>query len=289
MRDDSTAAAVVRDYVEAQVDVIEACRADLRDGARDSVHKTRVATRRLRSTLRTFRRLLRREAVDPLRAELGWFSAVLAHPRDAEVMRARILQALDSVDQSLVVDGARDRITEALDARRDAAQAALVAALDSDRFAAVTARLAHFRADPPWRGRASGKARTVLPTMVGGAVARVTREWALARESDGEEQLDRQHEARKRAKAVRYAFELLEPLLGAQAEAAAGRWEEVTEALGAVQDSRMTIRWIRETEPGFTGGVLVGMELARVEAARQDLPELLQDPDRMLDRLGLKA
>lgn len=88
---------------------------------------------------------------------------------------------------------------------------------------------------------------------------------------------------------MRYAFELLEPLLGAQAEAAAGRWEEVTEALGAVQDSRMTIRWIRETEPGFTGGVLVGMELARVEAARQDLPELLQDPDRMLDRLGLKA
>ena len=56
----------------------------------DAVHKARVATRRLRSALRTFRPLLDRTVTDPLRREVRWLTGALGAPRDAEVL----LQAL---------------------------------------------------------------------------------------------------------------------------------------------------------------------------------------------------
>ena len=43
----------------------------------EGVHQTRVATRRLRSDLRTFRPLLDRDWVQGLRDELGWIARIL--------------------------------------------------------------------------------------------------------------------------------------------------------------------------------------------------------------------
>src|SRR4029077_17095437 len=52
----------------------------------ESVHKARVATRRLRSDLRTFRPVLEREWSEPLRAELQWLGRALGKVRDADVL-----------------------------------------------------------------------------------------------------------------------------------------------------------------------------------------------------------
>ena len=51
--------------------------------ADDAVHKMRVAVRRLRSTLATYRRLLDRDVTEPLRDELKWLGGVLGAVRDA--------------------------------------------------------------------------------------------------------------------------------------------------------------------------------------------------------------
>ncbi len=58
----------------------------------DSVHQMRVATRRLRSTLRTFGRVLRRADTAHLAAELKWLGGVLGEARDAEVLRKHLQQ-----------------------------------------------------------------------------------------------------------------------------------------------------------------------------------------------------
>ena len=62
----------------------------VRLGIEDSVHRMRVASRRLRSALATFRPLFDREVGDRLREELKWLGGVLGPARDAEVMHERL-------------------------------------------------------------------------------------------------------------------------------------------------------------------------------------------------------
>src|SRR3954452_18308347 len=56
----------------------------------EDVHQARVATRRLRSDLRTFRRLLDEEWVAAVRGELKWIAAELGGVRDADVLSERL-------------------------------------------------------------------------------------------------------------------------------------------------------------------------------------------------------
>lgn len=265
---DSPAREVLHAYLAEQVAGILGREADVRVDAPDSVHKTRVATRRLRSALRTFRRLLDREVTDPLRDEVKWFAGVLGEPRDAEVMKELITGLLDDLDPEQVVGPVRERVGGELDRRHAQAHAALVEVLDSDRYRALTDRLVELLAAPPWRGRAHKRAGKVLPDLVAGAVERARREWEAADEAEGEERLHLLHETRKRAKAVRYAAEALAPAFGDDAKEAAETWENVTERLGGLQDAVVASQWIRELaavaeeagESTFTYGVLVGEE-----------------------------
>lgn len=264
------AADVVLAYLAEQVAVVLGREASLREDGPAAVHKTRVATRRLRSALRTFRRLLDRDVTDPLRQEVRWYAEVLGAPRDAEVMRAAVLDDLAELPSALEVGPVADRVREELDGEHTRAHAALVEVLDEPRYAELVDRLVDLLADPPWRGRAGRRAATVLPPLVAKAVGRVEREWrdlraaeqaaAAGDEADldlgregrdtgeagpesGEtglapaDRMHRLHEIRKRAKAARYAYEALAPSFGEEAAALATAWERVTEALGAVQDS----------------------------------------------------
>ena len=56
----------------------------------EGVHQARVAVRRLRSDLRTFRPLLDRDWAEALRVELRWLGGLLAPVRDAEVLGVRL-------------------------------------------------------------------------------------------------------------------------------------------------------------------------------------------------------
>ena len=268
---------VVLAYLAEQVAGIVGREADVRVDAPDAVHKARVATRRLRSALRTFRRLLDRDVTDPLRDEVRWLATALGGPRDAEVMKARILAALDALPEDEAVGPVRARVVAELDRRHADAHAALVEVLDSDRYRELLDRLVELLADPPWRGRARRSAAKVLPGLVRAAVERVAAEHAAAAgATQEEERLHLLHETRKRAKAARYACEALAPTFGAEATDAAVVWEDVTEALGGLQDSVVGLTWLRELaevaeeagEPTFTYGVLVGTGSAEGEQSR---------------------
>src|SRR5690242_352050 len=97
----------------------------------EAVHQARVATRKLRSHLRTFGPLLDVEWSEPLRSELGWIAGSLGAVRDREVLlerlkeRAKSLPANDNRSSAALlsilqhdIDGLRKDLAKDLDSQR---------------------------------------------------------------------------------------------------------------------------------------------------------------------------
>lgn len=282
---DDSAGEVVRAYLLEQVSVILGREAGLRVDAPDAVHKSRVAARRLRSALRTFRRLLDREVTDPVREELRWWGEVLGAPRDAEVLRARVGERVRSLPSDLVRGPVVGRVEGELAGRHARGHAVLVEELDGERYLALTDALVDLVAEPPWRGRARRSARAVLPGLVEKAAERAAKEHGRAGLAEGADRLHLLHETRKRAKAARYGWEAIAPVFGGSATEHAEAWEQVTETLGAMQDASVAAARLRELvedaeeagEPTLTYAVLLGRELEAQERAALDGERAMDD------------
>lgn len=118
----ASAGDVVLAHVREQVVALTLNDAGVRVNRPDTVHQMRVASRRLRSALRTFRHLFDRAQTDPLRDELRWLGAVLGDARDAEVMHARLRELLaPDVDQAPTardIDDDQEATAEGIDPGR---------------------------------------------------------------------------------------------------------------------------------------------------------------------------
>jgi len=130
----ATAGAVMVAHLQAQVDQLVRADRGARSDNPDAVHAMRVATRRLRSTLATYRPLVDRERTDPLREELKWLGQVLGGSRDAEVLHRRMRALIAAQPKDPVLDQVADRIDQELGDRRKVAVADLRAALDGERY-----------------------------------------------------------------------------------------------------------------------------------------------------------
>ena len=93
---ESTGGDVILAHIREQVEQVQAQDLPVRLDAPDAVHKMRVATRRLRSALTTFKPLFAADVVRPLRDELKWLAGELGAARDAEVMRDRVRKAVEA-------------------------------------------------------------------------------------------------------------------------------------------------------------------------------------------------
>ena len=227
---------------------LQALEASVRVDAPDAVHQARVATRRLRSLLKVFKRLFEREESRALCDELRWAAAELGAPRDAEVLRELIddelveLAALELTEHATsAVEDARQFAAARLGARHEAAFADLREALDSSRWDDLHAALTEFLLDPPLRGVADRRARVLLRKLAGRAAETVAARVALAEgaaTSRGED-MQAWHEVRKSAKAARYAYETLAELEGGHAKRERKAWKAVAQPLGEVQDAVM--------------------------------------------------
>jgi CHAD domain-containing protein len=105
----------------------------------EDVHQARVATRRLRSDLRTFRTFLPEDWVAEIRAELGWVAEALGGARDADVMLGRLQAEVEGLDPGDA--GAAAALLGRLVARRDEAREQLMVVFDSERYGALLDRL----------------------------------------------------------------------------------------------------------------------------------------------------
>lgn len=231
---DAPARDVMLAWSSRQVGVLQALEAGVRVDAPDSVHKSRVATRRLRSLLKTFRPLFDRDRTDALRVELRWLGEMLGAPRDAEVLAEGFEKLLDDLGPTVAAPDVRHRLLDHLADQHAQAHAALLDALDGPRADALRAALVALLVDPPLRPGADRPADEVLPRLRERAIDEVASLRRWARREPGE--LERWHEVRKAAKAVRYAAEAM---VGVSPELASDvdRWTAVTEAFGVVQDT----------------------------------------------------
>lgn len=273
-------------YLRAQRDVLVELDPAVRRDVPDAVHRMRVATRRARSTLRSFRSVLDRAVTDPVGAELKWLAGELGLDRDQEVMAERLTTALDALPPHLVMGPVHEHLRSWAEARHDGAHAHLTGVLDSRRYLTLLDTLDALLADPPLRKAAAKQPRTALAKAVDKDLATLS---ALVEQAigapPGEERDLAVHEARKKAKRTRYAAEAATPALGKPARSLAKGMKSLTTLLGDHQDSVMTRLTLRELsavahaagENAFTYGVLYGREEARAAQAEAELPGLWKE------------
>ncbi len=269
----STAGEVVRRALSASV--VRLLRSDagvrLGDDPED-VHQARVATRRLRSDLRTFAPVLEVEWSEPLRDELRWLGGLLGDVRDTEVQMDRMrghMQGLPEEDQLVhLLDGLAERRTKGREA--------LVEALRGERYVALLDRLVEAAAEPALLPEADKPADEILPDLV----VKPWRKLRKAVKALGDPPADAElHAVRIRAKRARYAAEAVAPAFGKKAaefaEAAAG----LQDVLGEHQDAVVAQDWLRKAvaraKPGlaFAAGQLAALEIQSMREARQAWPK----------------
>ncbi|MFE7646095.1 CYTH and CHAD domain-containing protein [Streptomyces phaeoluteigriseus] len=255
----------------------------VRRGLPDSVHQMRVACRRLRSCLRSYRPLLDGEVTEPVRAELKWLGGELGAERDQEVLLARLRGGVDALPGELVLGPVSARLQAWDAARSSEARDRTLAALSSPRYVALLEALDRLTTHPPLRAKAARKPAKVLPRALLKEHDRLAHRVERAlRTPAGPERDAAFHEARKGAKRVRYAAEAARPALGGAAKRLAKRVKAVQEALGDHHDSvvaretlrRQAVAAHRVGEPGFTWGLLYGREQAGAADRERELPQL---------------
>ena len=210
-------------------------RVGLPDPAAEDVHQARVAARRLRSNLKTFRRLLDPVWVKHVRSDLKWLGSALGELRDADVLADNLREAPPQLLRELAIE------------RANAARH-LETVLASERYFSLLDRLHVATRTPPFalgdgdHGE-EAVARRVLPALVG-------RRWRAVRRQvrkSGSDPTDRDlHRIRIKAKQLRYAAEAAASVVGKPAARTASAAETVQTILGHHHDAVATETWLRQ-------------------------------------------
>jgi CHAD domain-containing protein len=282
-----TSGHVVTDYLRRQHAELVAGDVALRQG-RDAIHATRVATRRIRSTLRIFGALFDQRRARHLDVELAWYAGVLGDVRDRQVQRARFAHAIREMPDDFVTDSDADDVDEWLQAEQHERRGRLRSALDSTRYlqllrdARTWAQAAPFAngadaapsALKDFTRRARRKARKRMRQAAATAESARTK----TDEANGQpvERVDAAlHRARKAAKRARYAVELAAPLdRPNRAKKIIKRYKAIQDLLGEHQDAVVAAQLLRDhvaratTAPTLTYGLLYAREEATAQRTR---------------------
>jgi CHAD domain-containing protein len=278
---------VIGDYLRAQCDALAgghlAVSTSPFDDAPDTeppeaIHKTRVATRRLRAALKTFGALFDTAAVAQLEEELVYYAGVLGPVRDLEVLRSRLSRAVADLPVELVIGPVAEQIDSYLRQELDQAVRALLASYGTARYRALVLDLARWRTEPPFTEPACERAGA-LAGYVRAAERSLSKRLSKAHADSQDEKL---HSARKAGKRLRYAAEAARPVLGKQAGDLATYAEHLQTVLGEHQDAvvaqevllRIAEQVYRDGQNPFSYGVLAARQhrlaIESVAAARQE-------------------
>jgi CHAD domain-containing protein len=273
-------------YLRAQRDAIVELDPAVRRDVYDSVHRLRVATRRMRSAFRSYGKVLDRAVTDPIGEELKWLAGELGVDRDQEVLTERLTTALDELPRTLTSGPVRTRLRTWAHARSGGSRRRLIAVLDGRRYLELLETLDALLADPPRLRAAAGDPAKVIGKTVRKDFSLVSGlvEQALAL-PPGQDRDLALHEARKKAKRARYSAESATAALGETATALTRSMKSLQTLLGDHQDSVMAREALRELarqahtagEPSFTYGLLYGREERRAAAAEEELPTLWEE------------
>ena len=148
---------LIGDYIAEQCTVIIESEAQLRAGE-NVVHTTRVAARRLRSTIRVFPDLFDASEAEHLEEELVWWAGLLGQVRDLDILAQRQAALLAELPAELILGPVASTIEAELAVQRKQAADAMVEALDSERFRKLMGLMYHWRSDAPFTPAADASA-----------------------------------------------------------------------------------------------------------------------------------
>ncbi|MFF2556873.1 CHAD domain-containing protein [Nocardia sp. NPDC058058] len=307
----STAGPALVDALTADVDRLRAAEPEVRRDLPDSVHKMRVATRRLRSLLRSYRGAFTRKSGSELSTELRWLAGLLGVARDAEVRGERFAALLgengglfdETVEDSpkpkpgrgkkAVPDekpASSEKSTPRVDfgaqlvaeerARYAAAHAEAVAAFDTPRYHTLLDSLAAMLTDPPLR---SAKADAPAPEVFTEVLRHDFRDLRrlVRTEPEGSEadRIERLHDIRKAAKRLRYSAEAATAVLGDPATQLGRRAKQLQTVLGDHRDAIEALETLHAhsaaaDEPGYQR--MCDAEEAAAAKALEDYPAAIE-------------
>lgn len=248
-------------------------------GDPEAVHQARVATRKLRSHLRTFAPLLEIEWIDQLRAELGWVAMSLGAVRDTEVLLDRLRERAKSLPESDARSAAS--LLHLLEIEIEMMRKKLVADLGSVRYVDLLERLVAAAHAPAVLPEAEAPGSAVLPPL---AMAPWRRLRSAVRQLPPRPEDPELHRIRILAKRARYAAEAVAPVAGSGAETFARAAAKLQTVLGEHQDSVTAQAWLRSAKVSgrraFVAGELIALEHIAAEDARAKWPKAWKALDR---------
>jgi CHAD domain-containing protein len=265
----ASAGEVIGAYLRSQAERLKSLDPKVRRAEPDSVHQMRVASRRLRSALRSFGAVVGRPETDHLAAELRWLGGVLGEARDAEVQAERLDEQVRQTDIEELLGPVQARIQAHNAKARAASLKAVSAALKSARYYALLDELDLLTADVPSGAAARESARQALPAAVARSYRKTRRRMRTAlRAPAGRPREAALHEVRKAAKQARYAAEAVAPVLGRDAARFGNRMKKLQTVLGDHQDTvvgrqlarRLGIAAQLAGESAFSYGLFYGLD-----------------------------
>jgi CHAD domain-containing protein len=271
-------------YLAEQCTVIIDSEAQLRAGE-GVVHTTRVAVRRLRSTLRVFAELFDADEVADLESELVWWATLLGEVRDLDILAGRQAALLAELPPELILGPVASTIQTELAAQRKHAVDVMTDALNSDRYRKLTGVIHHWRTDPPFTSAADAP-----PEVINAAIKKAKKKAAkrLRAAVDvrqaGEPSDELFHGARKASKRYRYAVEAAAPVWGTKADKIVAQRKELQDLLGNHQDGIVSAAFLRELgtrlgirsgQNGFSYGILYAREVATGDSLLDELKPFL--------------
>jgi CHAD domain-containing protein len=276
-------------YLEDQVQMLRKQEGRVRRDKPDAVHQIRIAIRRLRAGLATYRKLLEPDVVAHLRGELKWLAGTSGVARDAQVLHERLTGLLDNQPANLIIGPVTQRIDDRLDADIRAGHQEVLSALDSERYARLLDDLDSLLDDPPLTPRASKPARKTLRRLVAKAGTRLNKAVEVATAVNGAERDVAFHEVRKCAKRLRYAAEAATPIRPKRAAKLTRATHELTRSLGDHHDSAVARNLLLELadeahlrgESDLTYRQLHALELGRAAESERQYLQTWEDMPKM--------
>jgi CHAD domain-containing protein len=247
----------------------------------EELHDMRVATRRLRAALDLFAEVLPIRSRH-FRGELGWLAGVLGAVRDLDVQLQAQAAMVEPGQEELWVD-----LTALLAREREAARAALLAALDSVRWERLVSGMAAMvRQGPLRRATATRVAALVaVPDLVCSRHAAVVKAARRAKRSGEAADF---HRLRIRCKRLRYSLEFGAELYDERTNRYTRQLAKLQNQLGLMQDAEVAATRLADLAtgnanlPASTIFVMGGV----AELHRQEMARLLHHLPAEVSRVG---
>ncbi|MDQ6766539.1 MAG: CYTH and CHAD domain-containing protein [Candidatus Eremiobacteraeota bacterium] len=266
--EDSPAGDVVRYALAASVKALLCGDAPLRlNMDAELVHKARVATRKLRSDLRTLLPLMNENWATSLRDDVKWLGDELGAVRDADVLVTRLRRnamKLPGDDRD-----AAEAVIDRFEAQSTAARQRLHAILREKRYVKLLDELVEAASNPQLSEDGLCPAADVVPQLVQKPWKKLCKAIDELGEQPDDDML---HQVRIKAKRCRYAAEAVAPVVGKQATRFAKRVAKIQTILGDLHDAVVAEekqhRIKGDRDEVFVAGALAAMEGLAANEAR---------------------